>query len=117
VGEVAGDAGGKVVARLAEGFTGKLEEESTAGLPSKAPPLRGFGAKEGRGWIRWKLKIGGTGDGVLGFFGSCLLRHRDFLAEIAPHGNGNVRGLAVSLGVLERAPKPSASLHDYRLKD
>ena len=81
-------------------------------MPSEATPLRGFGAKEGRGWIRWKLERGGTGDGVPGFFGSRLFRHGDFLAQIPPNGNGNVSGSAVSLLVMEGTREPSASLHD-----
>ena len=80
-------------------------------MPSEATPLRGFGAKEGRGWIRWKLERGGTGDGVLGFFGSRLFRHGDFLAQIPPNGNGNVSGLAVSFLAMEGTPDFSTSLH------
>jgi len=60
-----------------------------------------------RGWgSSRKLERGGPGDGVLGFFRSRLLRHGAFLAQIPPNGNGNVRGLAVSLLVMEETPKP-----------
>jgi hypothetical protein len=112
LGEVSRDAGREVVARFAQGFTGKFEEESSAGLPSEAPPLRGFGAKEGGGWSGGKLEGGGTGDGISRFFGSVLLRHGDFLAQIPPIGNGNIGGLAVSLLVMEGNPKLSTSLLD-----
>ena len=70
-------------------------------MPSEAPPLRGFGAKEGGGWSGGKLEGRGTGDGIPGFFGSRLFRHGDFLAEIAPNGNGNVSALAVSFLAME----------------
>jgi hypothetical protein len=118
VGEVARDAGGKMVACLGESFSGKFQKQTTPTTgrgsregvrPYFAPNSSGGGASKG---LPGKLEGRGTGDGVLGFFGSRFFRHGDFLAQIPPNGNGNVGGLAVSLLVMEGTPKLSTSLHD-----
>ena len=48
LGEVTRDAGRKMVARLAECFPGKFEQQTSARLSSKAPSLRRFRAQERR---------------------------------------------------------------------
>ncbi|NBU73279.1 MAG: hypothetical protein EBS53_17875, partial [Bacteroidetes bacterium] len=92
LGEVAGDAGREMVARFGESFTGKFQEQT-------ARPVRCMGCGgwrvTGDGYRRRKLQGRRAGHWVLGFFRSRLLCHEDFLAQIPPNGNGNVRVLAV----------------------
>jgi len=80
-----------MISRFGKSFTGKFQEEASAGLPSEAPPVRGFGAKESCGWAGRKFERGGTGDRVPGFFGSRFFRHEDVLTETLSQGNEKLR--------------------------